>query len=93
VLSDSYRLLAATVEAVVPDAVVAPALVVVSTDTKHYGRIAENSYRFDPFRLGPGDASRIHGVDERISIPAYDEVIRFYEALLRSGLDPAGARP
>lgn len=91
--SDSYRVVAASVKETVPDVVVAPALVIAGTDTKHYGRIAENSYRFSPFRLGPGDVSRIHGVDERLSISNYSEVVRFYEALLRRGLAADGPRP
>lgn len=76
---------------VAPDAVVAPGLVLGGTDSKHYARIAEDSYRFTPFRLGPGDLSRIHGIDERLAIANYHELIRFYRALLRAPEAPAPA--
>lgn len=84
--SDSYRLLAHTLAETLPEAVVAPTLVLAGTDSKHYGRIAENSYRFTPVLLGPGDVARIHGVDERISIAGYDQLIRVTKAFLRRAL-------
>lgn len=86
-----YALVAAAIRDVEPDAVIAPGLVLGGTDTKHYGRVAEQAYRFAPLRLGAGDLERIHGVDERIGVENHGEMIRFYEALLRR-LDelPAG---
>lgn len=80
--SDSFALLARTVAQVAPDAIVAPALVLGGTDSKHYGRLARNSYRFMPFRMTPSDFSRVHGVDERIAVRDYRAVIRFYRELL-----------
>jgi carboxypeptidase PM20D1 len=82
--SPGYALLRDTLQAEDPDLVVAPGLLLAGTDSKHYARLAENSFRFRPLRLGPGDLPRIHGVDERISIANYQQVIRFYEALLRN---------
>lgn len=62
---------------------VAPGLVLGGTDTKHYVRLAEQSFRFTPMRLGPGDLPRIHGTNERISVANLEEAIRFYGVLLR----------
>lgn len=67
-----------------PDATVAPSLVVTGTDSKHYQTISENNYRFVPMRVGPEDVKRIHGVDERIGIENYSEIIRFYIQFLRN---------
>jgi carboxypeptidase PM20D1 len=69
---------------VLPDATIAPSLVVTGTDSKHYGTISENNYRFVPMRVGPEDVKRIHGVDERIGIENYSEIIRFYIQFLRN---------
>ncbi len=63
---------------------VAPGLVIGGTDSKHYAKIADNSYRFLPMRLGPDDIKRIHGADERVSIENYAEIIRFYVQLIRN---------
>ncbi|MBW2242197.1 MAG: M20 family peptidase [Deltaproteobacteria bacterium] len=81
--SDAYAVLRATIEEIAPDAVVAPALVVGGTDTKHYGRIADDSFRFMPLRVSLADRTRVHGVSERVAVEVYLEAISFYEALLR----------
>ena len=88
--SEAYAAIAAAVDLIVPGVVVAPALVVGGTDTKHYGRIADDSYRFTPFRLGEDDLGRIHGTDERVSVEDYPDIIRFYEALVRGAAGSGG---
>ena len=80
--SPGYRVLAATVREVFPDAVVAPGLMVAGTDSRHYRAVAEAAYRFLPLRLGPEGVSRLHGVNERIAVASYAEVIAFYARLL-----------
>lgn len=82
--SRSYRVLVDALEATRPGTAVAPALVLGGTDTRHYGELAENSYRFTPMLLGPDDVSRIHGKNERISVEELDHVIAFYVELLRA---------
>lgn len=72
------------VRQVLPDAIVVPGLVVTGTDSKHYESISNNSYRFVPMRMGPEDIRRIHGIDERIGIENYLEIIRFYIQILRN---------
>ena len=46
-----------SIHQVFPDVLVAPGLVIGRTDTRHYVRLAENSYRFIPMRLGATDSS------------------------------------
>jgi len=82
--SPEFQALHRTIRQVFPDTVVAPSLVIGGTDSKHYEKIAENSFRFIPMRLEKEDLKRIHGKDERISIENYGEVIRFYVQLLRN---------
>jgi carboxypeptidase PM20D1 len=79
----AFDALAASIRAVFPDAVVAPALGVTRTDAAHYVPIADSAYRFLPLRLGREDLARIHGVDERLAVDAYADVIDFYSELLR----------
>jgi carboxypeptidase PM20D1 len=81
--SPSFALIRRSIEAVFPDALVAPGLVLGGTDTKHYGEVAEQAYRFMPMRAGPEDVPRAHGKNERIGIVNYGEMIRFYATLLR----------
>jgi carboxypeptidase PM20D1 len=86
--STAYRTLEGAIREVTPEAVVAPFLVVVVTDARHYSDLSRNVYRFLPLRLGPRDLDRMHGIDERVGMEEYETAIRTYRQLL---LDAAGA--
>lgn len=73
-----------TIMEVFPGTAVAPGLVIAGTDSKHYTKIADNSYRFAPFVIGPEDTSRIHGTNERASIKNYVEAIGYYTQLIKN---------
>lgn len=89
--SDAYAVLSATLQDLVPGIPVAPALVMGGTDSKHYSRIAGDSYRFTPVKIGRDDASRVHGIDERVAIEQYERMPRFYRLLIeRAAGPPAG---
>jgi carboxypeptidase PM20D1 len=81
--SPSFAVVRRSIEAVFPDALVVPGLVLGGTDTKHYGQVAEQAYRFAPMRARPEDVPRAHGTNERIAVANYAEMIRFYATLLR----------
>jgi carboxypeptidase PM20D1 len=80
---EAWDAIGAAVEAIAPGVIVAPALVLGGTDSKHYGRIADNAYRFTPYRVGEDDFARVHGTDERVPVDDYADIIRFYEALIQ----------
>lgn len=73
-----------TVREIVPKAIVAPGLLVATTDSRHYAALSKNVFRFFPITLRPGDSERYHGVDERISVEDYARCIRFYVQLIRN---------
>ena len=81
---DAWWLLERCILECFEDAVVAPALVVGATDSRHYARLGAPVYRFAPLRLAREDVARLHGVDERIEISDYVAMIRFYVQLFRS---------
>lgn len=83
--SSSYALLAALSRAILPDAPVAPGLVLAGTDSRHYGAVAENVYRFAPIMLSTDDLEGIHGNNERLSVENLDRMIRFYIGLMEAG--------
>ena len=80
--SDAFRTLQRTIRSIVPDAVVAPYLVVVVTDARHYADLSENIFRFLPLRLSSDDLKRMHGIDERVGIRDYEMAIRTYRQLV-----------
>jgi carboxypeptidase PM20D1 len=78
----AFGILQRTIRQVFSDVVVAPFLTVVTTDSRHYHRLTENVYRFQPVRLLQEDLPRIHGTNERISIESYAAGIRFFRQLI-----------
>ncbi len=66
---------------VLPDVLVAPFIVTGSTDSKHYANLSDAILRFAPMLLTGSDLDRVHGTNERLSVPAYLGMIRFYSNL------------
>lgn len=83
--SSSYALLAALSRAVLPEAPVAPGLVLAGTDSRHFTDVAENVYRYQPILLTGEDLEMPHGLNERISIENFDRMIRFYLGVIEAG--------
>lgn len=83
--SSSYALIAALSHEILPEAPVAPGLVLAGTDSRHYADVAENVYRFQPILLNAEDLERPHGLNERISVENLERMIRFYIALMDAG--------
>ena len=80
--SDAFRALERTIRSVVSNAFVAPFLVVVVTDARHYADLSENIFRFLPLRLRSEDLNRMHGINERVAVREYETAIRTYRQLL-----------
>ena len=77
-----FKLLQKTSAEVFPDALVAPSLMIGSTDSKHFAGLTDATYRFFPTRMNDEAIGSIHGINERIKISYFMETIRFYESLL-----------
>jgi carboxypeptidase PM20D1 len=84
----AFRVLCETIRDVMPDAVPAPFLSLNATDSRHYEPLARDQYRFVPVRVRAEDLGRIHGVDERISVENYRDVVRFLIEFIRNADRP-----
>ena len=71
-----------------PEAIVAPGLVVATTDTRHYQSLVDNVYHFHPMRLPMEDAAGIHGTDERISVENIGLAVANYREMLTAAGNP-----
>jgi carboxypeptidase PM20D1 len=89
--STSFRALEAAIRTVSPETHVAPYLVVVVTDARHFAGLSQNIFRFLPLRLTARDLDRMHGIDERIGIDEYENAIRVYYEILTSMAGNASA--
>jgi len=83
--SSSYALIAALSRAVMPEAPVAPSLVLAGTDSRAYSDVAENVYRYQPIMFTNEELEGVHGVNERMTLANINRMIRFYIALMQVG--------
>ncbi len=84
---EAWELLARTIRQTLGTEIVAPGLVVGATDSRHYLELSDRVYRFLPVPLAAGDVERIHGVDERLAVEDYADMVRFYGQLLVNAQD------
>jgi carboxypeptidase PM20D1 len=79
--ADGYRLVAGAARAIfnVP---VAPAPVIVATDSRHMAGLTRNIYRFQPVQLSLAQLEMIHGVDEHLTVEALERMVRYYATLI-----------
>jgi len=82
ITSPGFATIERTIRQVIPGTLVAPSLVVASTDSRLYQDLADDVYRFQPFVIGPDDTKRLHGTNERIAVETYRNCVRFYVQLL-----------
>jgi carboxypeptidase PM20D1 len=82
--SPSFQLLARTIRQITPQSIVAPALLVAATDSRHYAGLTRSVLRFLPITITAADTDRFHGIDERISVDDYLRCINFYTRLIQN---------
>ena len=76
-----------TIRQVYPEAVVAPTIMLASSDSKHFTGVSPNIYRFAPIIVTSDDMARIHGVDERVRTEDFLRGITWYYYLIRNSND------
>ena len=81
-VSSSFRVLEHSIRSIAPDVIVAPYLVVVVTDARHYSNLSRNVFRFLPLRLESQDLERMHGINERIGMKEYEAAVRTYRQIV-----------
>jgi carboxypeptidase PM20D1 len=81
--AEGYVEIANAVRDVIPNAVTMPGLTVGGTDSRHYGKVADDTYRFTPMILTRDDVPTVHGTNERVSIENLVRATTVYVQLLR----------
>ncbi|HEY1076393.1 MAG TPA: M20/M25/M40 family metallo-hydrolase [Fontimonas sp.] len=79
-----FALIEKTVNEVFPQALVSSGIVMATTDNRHYAAVSDQRYGFAPFVYGPDDQARVHGINERIAVTGYADMVRFYVRLLQN---------
>jgi len=84
-----FQLIRESVNEVLPDAVILPALLPGATDTRHYTRIAKDVYRFVPVRVGMILMKSFHGRDERMGVAHLGDAVDMAVGLVRRSALPS----
>jgi carboxypeptidase PM20D1 len=80
----SFRMLNDTIREIMPDAIVAPTLVLGRTDCCYFVDLSPCCYRFAPQRVRSDELASIHGINESLTVDSYGEMISFYIRLITS---------
>jgi carboxypeptidase PM20D1 len=78
-----FPILGRTARSLFPGTVVAPTLMIAATDTRHYEALTESIFRFIPMVMKPEDTRRVHGVDERLGVDNYGQIIKYYAGVIQ----------
>lgn len=81
-VDDAFALVKRAINQTWPEVIVAPYLMVATTDSRHYHEICEHVYKFSPMDVSKADLAKIHGYDEDISIDNVIHGVNFYINLL-----------
>ena len=66
-----------------PGIPVLPGIFPAATDSRHYGKISDNVYRFEPVRLGPEGLRILHSHGESVLAEDYLNAVRFYRKYIK----------
>ena len=80
--SEAFRTIHKTVKQVFPEVLMAPSMMVGYSDSRLYTAVAKDIYRFLPIVAKQEDVDRIHGINERLSVENYGQIVAFYMQLI-----------
>ena len=83
--SRGYKVIESSVKEIFGDVIVAPGLMIAGSDTRHYAKVADNSYRFNPFPLSNKELAGFHGTNERIKKKDFLDGVRAYIRIIEKG--------
>jgi len=80
--SVGYKLVTETITELFPDSLIVPYIVSGGTDARYFYDLSDSVYRFVPLKIITADTARIHGVNERIGVDNYKDLVQFYGRLI-----------
>jgi carboxypeptidase PM20D1 len=80
--SEGWKMVVNAARIADPKLPIAPFLVVGGTDSRYFGGVADDVYRFQPMRVNIADTKVIHGTNEHISIANLKSMIEYYARLI-----------
>lgn len=81
--SEAFELVEKTINEVYPTAIVSPYIMTGGTDAKFYSELTANGLRFAPLYATADQISRVHGIDENLSVDTLALGVDFYKKLIQ----------
>ncbi len=85
--ADGYQQIKRSLQEIYGDVIVTPGLMIAGSDSRHYGKVADDAYRFNPFTLTPDSLTGFHGTNENISVTNFETGVKAYVQIIRNGSD------
>jgi carboxypeptidase PM20D1 len=90
--SAGFTAIGRAVREIYGDVIIAPGIMVAASDTRHYGRVAENSFRFNPMIVTSEDLTGFHGTNEKIAVANLAQGTRTYIRIMMHAAGPSEIR-
>lgn len=79
-----WKDLNAAIRQTFPSMVTAPYMFIANSDSRYFGDVCDNIYRFTPFLMTLEDQKRIHGINERVSVEGMVTASQFFARCLET---------
>ncbi len=86
--SEGFALIARALRETFEGVVVAPGLMVAGSDSRHYGEVARDAYRFNPMIVTADDLTGFHGTNEHLRTDRLAAAVRAYARILELAAQP-----
>ena len=83
--SPGYEIISSSLSKVYGEVVSVPGIMIAASDTRHYSKVADNSFRFNPFSIVPEDMTGFHGTNESIAVDSFVAGIKTYVDIINNG--------
>ena len=83
--SAGFAVIAESVSEVYGEVIITPGLMIAGSDSRHYGKVADNAFRFNPLTVTSDDLTGFHGTNEKISVDNLARGVRTYIQIIRHG--------
>ena len=83
--SPGYEIISSSLSKVYGEVVSVPGIMIAASDTRHYSKVADNSFRFNPFSIVPEDMTGFHGTNESIAVDSFITGIKTYVDIINEG--------
>ena len=83
--SIGFETIKRAVREVYGEVVVTPGLMIAGSDSRHYGKVADNAFRFNPMTVSQDDLTGFHGTNEKISVDNLAQGTRTYVQIIALG--------